>query len=95
MGKTIPGGLYYVNGQAVNGNGDVIPDAPPMGPDTVPAPVVGSVTAPVAPAVDIDALVAAKVAEQVAAKLDEAVAAKLAELTAPDAPKADTKAEKK
>lgn len=56
-----PGGLYYVNGRAVNAEGALLVDAPPMPENTAPA---GAVTA-VSPA-DIDALVAKKVAEELA-----------------------------
>jgi hypothetical protein len=75
MATTIPGGLYYVNGQAVNANGDVIPDAPAMGPDTVPAPVGAPMVGVAAPA--------GLTPEQVDALVEAKVAAKLAELTAP------------
>jgi hypothetical protein len=74
MGTTIPGGLYYVNGAAVDADGKTLPDAPPIGPDTIPAPV-GVPVAPVAPV--------GLTPEQVDAMVEAKVAAKLAELTAP------------
>jgi hypothetical protein len=84
-----PGGLYYVNGKAVNAEGALLGDAPPMPENTVVSAPVAAMTS-----ADIDALVAKK-AEEIA---DRIVTARLAELTAPsagDAPKPDdTKPEK-
>ncbi|WP_353267475.1 hypothetical protein [Gemmatimonas sp.] len=77
MGVTVPGGLYYVGGVAVNAHGDVLVDAPPIGPDTVPVPV-GVAVAPVAAPAGLTP-------EQVDALVEAKVAAKLAELTAPPA----------
>lgn len=38
-----PGGLYYVNGVAVDANGEALTDAPPLGPNATPmAPVIAS-----------------------------------------------------